>query len=186
MISLQGCWLLASPELRDGNFAKSAVLILRHDEDGALGIVMNRPSTFGVAALLDEPVAAALAAAAPAILEGGPCEGPLIAVHPPGLLGVIGNRVMDGVAWTVDATAVESLLTGNEKPLAIALGYSGWGAQQLEAELAHHAWLVTRATDDEIFDRRPGMYDRILRRISRESVLNSVPKHLIPPDPTMN
>lgn len=78
--SLRGRFLLASPTLADPNFSKTIVLIVRHDEDGALGLVLNRPLGVTLDEACSEDVEAARGVAV-ALFHGGPCAGPLVAVH---------------------------------------------------------------------------------------------------------
>jgi putative transcriptional regulator len=78
--SLRGRFLLASPTLADPNFSKTIVLIVRHDEDGALGLVLNRPLGVTLDEACSDDVEAARGVAV-ALFHGGPCAGPLVAVH---------------------------------------------------------------------------------------------------------
>ena len=155
--SLAGKLLLATPTLLDPNFYRTVILMLQDDAEGTVGVVLNRPS--------DEPVDAHLPEWAPrtkaphAIHYGGPVE-PEVAIGlsntsegmpagPPGLSLVDLSSAPD----TEDGPSVR-----------IYSGYAGWGAGQLEAELAGGSWYVVQASPDDPFDDPDGQWRRILRR----------------------
>src|SRR5688572_5740471 len=93
--SLRGRFLLASPTLADPHFSKTIVLIVRHDEDGALGLVLNRPLGVTLDEACSEDVEAARGVSV-ALFHGGPCAGPLVAVHNIGRLAEDGPDTVSG------------------------------------------------------------------------------------------
>src|SRR6476659_8464589 len=115
MQSLQGQLLVSSPSLNDPNFRKTVVLIAHHDEEGALGLVLSRPSD--VAAAEAVPVLDGLPGAEDPVIIGG--VGFMPADAEPGDLAI--------------------------KRLRLFAGYSGWGSGQLEDELAEDSWIVVDA-----------------------------------------
>ena len=151
MTSRRGQLLVASPRLRDPNFFKTVVLIVKdEEEDGTLGVILNRPMTISVGDAIAEQVDAASGVEAP-IHQGGPCEGPLVALHTN--FSAAGDEVIEGVRFTMDREAIEWLLANNEGPIKYFAGYSGWGQGQLDAELEDGAWLVAPATQDHVFEK---------------------------------
>lgn len=148
-----GRLLVALPALDDPNFARSVVLILEHDDEGALGLVLNRPTTTPI----DEVLAGwSSLAAEPANLYGG---GP---VEPQAVVGLAVARdqttVGVGIAGrirTVDPTEDPALLAGEVERARIFAGYAGWAPGQLEAELDQDAWLVVDATPDDVVSEHP-------------------------------
>src|SRR4051812_39065703 len=102
-----GHLLIASGRLRDPNFFKTVVLLVRDDEEGALGVVLNRPLEITVADACGDQVDAASAVTDP-IHQGGPCEGPLTALHTN--LSVDGDEVVADVRFSMERPAIEWLL----------------------------------------------------------------------------
>lgn len=145
--SLVGRLLVASPALADGNFDRSVVLVLDHDEDGALGVVINRPTEVNVAAVL--PVWQPLASEPGVLFQGGPValDSALALALVPGdgddePLGW--RRVVERIGL-VDLDTPPEVLAAEISRLRVFAGYSGWGSGQLEDELAQGAWFVVPA-----------------------------------------
>src|SRR5688500_20101812 len=103
----RGQLLIASPRLRDPNFFKTVVLLVKDDDDGALGVILNRPLEITVADAIAEQVSVAEGAAEP-IHQGGPCEGPLTALH--ANFPAAGEQVCEAVRTPIDRQAIGGLL----------------------------------------------------------------------------
>jgi len=179
MESLQGRLLVAGPDLWDPNFRRSVVLIGHHDDDGAVGVVLNRASEVSV--LEAAPSLADLAGPGAMLFLGGPVQTEAAVVvadfaHPEraGLLalGSIGFLVGEDP----DAAA------GIQRARVFA-GYAGWGPGQLEAELEEESWLVEPALPSDVFTERPEQLwgDVVRRKGSRYDILA-----LMPDDPSLN
>jgi putative transcriptional regulator len=171
--SLAGQLLIAAPTIGDPRFAHTVILMVRHDKEGALGIVINRPvGERSIAALLeatghdDADVAGILR-----VFAGGP-------VQPE--LGFVLHSAEYRRAETVDVdgrvamTASRQVLLdighsqGPEKSL-FALGYAGWGPGQLDGELARHDWFTTREEPKLVFDDdRERLWEDAMARRTRE------------------
>ncbi len=228
-VNLRGKFLLASPTLEEPNFVRTIVLIVRHDEDGALGVVVNRPLGVSVDEACGGEVEAARGVGLP-LFDGGPCKGPVMAIHnleplaqaEAGLLAELdaalqadeedeedqdsldleglsdwedeSDEEQDGLLdlfhlegdddeeedpgeeaepWAEAVTAgvwfcarrealevlmkhvADGLRSGELGADATAVkfvaGYSGWGAGQLEAELAEGAWQLVDAAAAEVY-----------------------------------
>ncbi len=133
MTSLQAHLLIASPELPEP-FAQAVVLLVRHNAEGALGLILNKCT----AASLEEhwgQVSDVACHRQQAIFLGGPCEGPLVALHTDEFLLEI--EVLPGLYFTAGKEKLESLAAQtDERPAKFFAGYSGWSAGQLENEIA--------------------------------------------------
>ena len=154
--SLRGRLLVATPALGDPNFRRTVVLMLDHGDDGAIGVVLNRPGDVAVA----DPVPAwAPLAAEPAVVFGGGPVRPGVAVA----LGRVGEHVTGpGTALIVHRIGVVDLAGDVDRARAdldavrIFAGHAGWGPGQIEAELAEKAWFVVDAAPDDPFCDDPG------------------------------
>jgi putative transcriptional regulator len=177
-----GKLLIAEPLLADPNFDRSVVLMIEHTDEGALGVVLNRPTDLEVAAVLSDW--SGLAAAPPVLYMGGP-------VQQNGVLA-LGRRRADasaaeavgltpilGDVGTVDLNLEPEELAGSVAGVRFFVGYSGWGRGQLEAELGEGAWLVVPAEADDVFAPEPdAMWRSVLRRQGgRVSMLAHFPAH---------
>ncbi len=161
--STKGQLLIATPPLIDPNFDRSVVLVLEHNADGALGLVLNRPEQASYEGLVGW-----LSRCSPPqqLFMGGPVETDGYI----GLARVAGGVETDG--WTTvldDLGTVDLSREPDEVPdvlnLRIFRGYSGWGAGQLDAEIAEGAWIVVPRADDDPFAARPGgLWREVLRR----------------------
>lgn len=173
MDTLAGRLLVAGPHLLDPNFYRTVVLILEHDDAGAVGVVLNRPGTSGPGDELPDWVA--LLAEPAVVFIGGPVE-PQAAV---GLAGGHDDAVLPGVG-IVDLSAAPGELEG---PVRVYAGYAGWAPGQLELELAADGWIVATALPGDVFAAEPdGLWSAVLRRQpGRTKLLASLPV-----DPRLN
>ncbi|MCI2239793.1 YqgE/AlgH family protein [Paenibacillus sp. TRM 82003] len=169
--ALTGRLLLASPSLTDPNFQRAVVLVLNHDEDGALGVVVNRPLEVDVDAVL--PGWQEFATAPGKLFQGGPVALDsalgLVAVpgdrpDPAGVRRVFGSVGLGSVGL-VDLDTPPEAVVDDLAGLRIFAGYAGWGAGQLEGEIAEDAWFVLPAEARDPFSDDPGrLWGDVLRR----------------------
>lgn len=163
-MELTGKLLAAMPGMQDPRFARALILVCSHSDDGAMGIIVNRP-------LPDMPFAALLEKVgienAPANRQRGDIKRKDITVHYGGPVeagrGFILHRdgyVTDGAVldiaggFKMSATldVLESLASGaGPTPALLAMGYAGWGPHQLEDEIAENAWLTLDGLPDIVF-----------------------------------
>ena len=185
MDSLQGKLILAAPAMQDPNFARSVVLVIKHDGDGALGLVLNRPTGVAVREAIDSDSGTACTTEA-VLLRGGPCEGPLMVVH--GQAELAEQEVLPGIYFSVESGLVQELLVSNEALVRFFHGYAGWSAGQLDAECQAGGWLALDATADNVF--MPGMdsesWAELMKQRGREELKSQINPNLIPPDPSVN
>ncbi|HEX6417226.1 MAG TPA: YqgE/AlgH family protein [Acidimicrobiales bacterium] len=177
--STVGQLLIAEPMLGDPNFDRAVVLIIQHDDDGALGVVLNRPTEIEVDDVLDEW--AGLVSDPRVIYVGGPVE-------PNGVLAlgrrapgadVPGWRPVLGSVGTVDLRRGPATLADGLDGIRFFAGYSGWEGGQLEAELAEGAWMVVPAEETDVLAADPdALWRAVLRRQGGKlSMLADFPAH---------
>ena len=153
-MSLAPALLLSMPQLVDPNFARSVVLLCEHAADGAFGLVVNRPSdtTAAAAVLLDPPVQRPNDLP---LLIGGPVEPQRGWILTAGAPEDAESRELGaGLYLSASPTLLRRVLTTRPFPrrTQVLAGYAGWGAGQLDAELAESAWLVMPVELDLIFE----------------------------------
>ncbi|MCP5424975.1 MAG: YqgE/AlgH family protein [Gammaproteobacteria bacterium] len=148
--------LIAMPGLMDPNFHQTVTFLSEHNADGALGIVINRPLNITLGNLLEHLGIAtnSPAVAGMPVYYGGPVQPQQgFVVHTP--LGNWGStlRVTDTVGITTSRDILEAVATGEGLEQAlVALGYAGWGAGQLEREIAENSWLFGPSDQRILFD----------------------------------
>jgi putative transcriptional regulator len=151
--TLKGQLLVALPVLRDANFDRTVVFMLEHSVEGAVGVVLNRPSPLAVAEPLLEW--APLAAEPPVIFVGGPV----------GPSDAIGLGETDDQLKTVDLAEGPDAVEEPVRRVRVYAGYAGWGAGQLEDEIAAGAWLVVDTHPGDVMTDEPdGLWSEVLRR----------------------
>ena len=184
-----GQLVVATPQLDDPNFARTVVLLLQADEDdGALGLVLNRPSGTDVAEVL--PDWAPLACVPRVVFTGGPVQ-PQAAiclghkrVGGPGLGSYAElEGVPGGSVGTVDLDAEPSDLATAVSEVRIFAGYAAWGAGQLDSEIEEGAWWVLDDLTADAFPVDPGLlWQHVLKRQGPPIAFAAS----YPPDPTLN
>ncbi len=178
----QGQLLIASRKLVDPNFSRSAVLLVQYREEGALGLVLNRPLETTVAEawrqVSEEPCSCERL-----LHQGGPCEGPLMVVHDDESLSEV--EVVPGVHFTTNREAIEDLVNRPEAKSKFFVGYAGWGAGQLESEIESGSWLTTRATIEQVFTQ-DDVWETLSKSLTRAAAFPWLDPKLIPDDPSVN
>lgn len=185
--SLTGRLLVATPALADPNFDRAVVLLLDHDEEGSLGVVLNRPTPVGVGDILEGW--AELTGEPGVVFQGGPVslDSALgIAVVPGGANGEgtpLGWRRVHGAIGLVDLEAPPELLAPVLGSLRIFAGYAGWGPGQLEDELAEGAWYVVESEPGDVSSPVP---ERLWREVLRRQRSELAMVATYPDDPSLN
>lgn len=165
MTGLKGRLLVATPLLGDPNFERSVVLLLEHGEEGALGVVLNRPSELEVAEPL--PEWRRFAGSPEVIFVGGPVSRSSVIA-----LARLGRDLPDG-SWepvlgrvgVLDLTGDPDEVGAGLDDLRVFAGYAGWGSGQLEEEIGEGAWYVVDAEPADPFTDAPdGLWHRVLKR----------------------
>ncbi|MDQ3067799.1 MAG: YqgE/AlgH family protein [Actinomycetota bacterium] len=173
--TLRGQLLVAAPILHDPNFHRTVIFVAEHSDEGAMGLVLNRPTDTQVDEAL--PDLSTLAGDGEPVYVGGPVA----------LDSVLAIAELD------DPEDASELLLGNvgfvqeaDAPVLrgrVFVGYAGWSAGQLEEEVEEESWLVLPAEADDLFSDDPdGLWSAVLRRQGGPYALLSS----IPPDPSRN
>ncbi len=158
--------LVAHPEMLDGNFARTVVLVMRPDDDGPLGVILNRPT----GTLLSEiyPERAELQGRTDMLFFGGPVEPDALLfafrseTEPEKGVNVAEDIYISGFSRVLDKLL---LLPENATEQRFFAGYAGWARGQLEAEIAQGGWHVMPLDTGAIFEMNPlTLYDQLLRR----------------------
>jgi len=148
--------LIAMPGMPDPNFSTTVTLICEHNNEGALGIVINRPTTLKLSGLfeqlaVDDPDPAV---AGSPVLSGGPVGTERgFVLHDPKHSYENTLSVSDDIWLTLSRDIIDAMATGDgpEQSL-VALGYAGWEPGQLEDEMLANSWLSVPATPEIVFD----------------------------------
>jgi putative transcriptional regulator len=178
--TLEGQLLIASPALTDPNFRRTVVLVTEHSDNGAAGLVLNRPSPASVSELV--PELEPLVEDEEQVWFGGPVQpnavlvlgefvDPDEAAVP--LFGSLGFPALDDPEGVVPATTRRRVFAG----------YAGWEAGQLESELGREDWIIEEAQPDDAFTENPDqLWADVLRR--KGGIYELVAR--IPDDPSVN
>jgi len=167
--TLRGRLLVATPPLVDPNFDRSIVLMLEHGDEGALGIILNRPTDAALASVL--PEWHTHASAPGVVFSGGP-------VAPEAVIALARGGRDTSEGWVSVLDEVGSVDVGCDPDdldfriaaLRVFVGYAGWGPGQLESELAEQAWFVVPAAASDPFSDRPEELWRVVLRRQRGRV----------------
>lgn len=183
--NLTGKLLIASPYLTDPNFMRSVVLIVNHDQEGAFGLSLNRPTTQRLSDVVELSMPTGEVRSDDQIYEGGPVEGPLLALH--GLTGV-GTQInpdSSGIWLTGEEDHLRLLLTRTDVSVRFVSHYSGWGPGQLDGELVSGGWLVGPIDRETVFGGADEIWERAVKRCGHE-VLSTLSPGLRFDDPPDN
>lgn len=182
MESLEGQLLLASPQLLDPNFVRTVVLLVEHNDMGALGLVINRPTGKTIQELWKQVGESPCENQQPVHL-GGPVSGPLMAIHTAD--GLAEMEIATGLFFAAKKQNLDELVRRDER-FKIFVGHSGWGPGQLEGEIEQGAWRAIPAKLDDVFDAPEDLWQRLMQR----AVAGVLPEMLgikhIPLDPSLN
>jgi len=156
---LAGRLLLAMPGMGDQRFDHAVIAIVQHDAKGALGVGIGavRDGVTLHAILRDLGVDPGLAPDDP-VLNGGPVEEQRgFVLHSPDWTGRATLPAGDMGAMTTSLDVLEAIAAGSgPSRFLVALGYAGWGAGQLDAEMRQHGWFAAQGRPEILFDNLPG------------------------------
>lgn len=158
-------FLIAVPQLMDGNFHRSVVFLIEHGEAGAFGLVINRPSEILVRDFLASLDISYRGEPDARVLIGGPVQPERgLVLHSEG--NTPGDsRQVTGAIYASSTPASLARLFSRENPRVLCFaGYSGWGPGQLEGEIEEGAWIPASPDDELVFDKdRGGLWEKALR-----------------------
>lgn len=183
-MSLAGRLLVAAPVLRDPNFDRTVVLVLSHDEDGAMGVVVNRPTDVPITSIL--PAWQPVVSEPDVVFKGGPVslDSALgLAALADGGDEPLGVRRVLGRLAVVDLDAPPEVVSPGVRGMRVFAGYAGWSRDQLEAEIDEGAWYVV---DSEATDAFTDAADQLWRVVLRRQPGPLSWMADFPPDPSLN
>ncbi len=171
MQSLQGKFLVAARHLNDPNFFKTVVLIIDHNDEGAMGLVVNRPSSLSVAAALSHEFN--LGSVDESVHFGGPVDREaLFILHNSNNIECCKNAIVPGVFSVGTSSEFEQVLQGvsSKKNSGLSFrvfhGCAGWAPDQLEGEIDRGDWLMLNASAESTFHEDPyELWDLCFERV---------------------
>ncbi len=178
----QGKVLIANPSLIDSFFKKSVVLLTEHDENGTIGLIINKLTNLKLSELSNDFIDFNFP-----LYFGGPVSyNNLFFLHE--IEGIIPDsvKIMDGLFWGGDFEMVKNLirkkvLTTNN--IRFFIGYSGWEPKQLDRELEDDSWIVSSTNIDKIINTNPSnLWENIMKSFGQEYAIWTN----FPSDPLMN
>ena len=175
---LSGQMLIAMPGMTDPRFEKAVIYICAHNEDGAMGLVVNRPieSMTFPEMLKQLDIEPSESEDVIRVLLGGPVEQARgFVLHSPDYLQDASMVVDDDVALTATIDILRAIADGaGPRNRLLALGYAGWGPGQLDSEILHNGWLNVSADDDLVFgEDLDAKWERAMAKIGIDPVLLS-------------
>lgn len=184
MKSLKGHFLIAVPELADLNFFRSVVLLIQHDKNGAMGVILNRPANVTVKAVWKD-VFDIESHCGDLIYVGGPVEGPLIVLHTQ--FSRADLDVLPGIFVAMSKPFIYEIVDENVRPFRMYSGYAGWGAGQLEQELEAGGWLTMPADGDQIFASPQDLWKHVCEEFGSQVMQSQLTgRVVVPPNPSLN
>lgn len=174
-LDLSNQFLIAMPALTESSFAGAVIYVCEHTSSGALGLVINRPTDLTLGSLferIDLKLEIAPIKDAP-VFFGGPVQTDRgFVLHRP--VGSYSSSIQVGDLTLTTSRDVLQAVADGQGPaeMLVTLGYAGWGAGQLESEMAENAWLTVDAADHVIFDVPPAeRYPAALRLLGVDPVM---------------
>ncbi len=184
MQSLKGHLLIAAPQLSSPMFSRSVILMLDHNEDGAMGVIVNQPINTTISDLAGKIFETDFEWSKPLHL-GGPVPGSLLVLHTLENLG--DHEVIPGVFVTLDASSVQELIRERIEPSLVIANYSGWGPGQLEGEFDCDSWVTLPATSEYLFwTGERDLWKVVVGEVNARKLLDYLGLKTGPVDPTWN
>lgn len=154
MQSLQGCFLLATQQMPDPRFKEQVIYLCSHDANGAMGLVVNQPTTFTLADIFKSANIDAVENDWPPIYLGGPVDAEAaFFLYTADYEASNFLAVNESVCLSRDPKILHDIAKGmGPHHYLFALGYAGWGPGQLESELTHNGWLTVPAVNSILFE----------------------------------
>ena len=187
MASLQGCYLVAPPRLTDDNFFRTVVLVIEHDDAGAIGVILNRPTADPVREvllMLDEDGLDTTEYGNELIYYGGPVTGPLVVLHKEAEFSE--RQILPGIHFSSQKDNLQKILSLSGRTCRVFSGYAGWAAGQLEGELEMGGWFVVPVGSSDLFDESDNLWQSISSSVGMEILGDVISPQQIPDDPSVN
>jgi putative transcriptional regulator len=171
--SYQGRALVASPYLTDPNFMRSVLYLIRHDDEGAMGLVLNRPLSTSIGQLLGDLTESTIENEQP-VFFGGPVDGPIMMLQ-----ACCESEESEATEVFIACDQAKILeLVNDDAPNVLGFrlfdGYSGWGPGQLESELAEGSWLIWDIDPKQLFSDAESLWQQAIVQIGRGVIANGI------------
>ncbi len=184
MQSLKGHLLIAAPQLDTPVFARSVLLMLEHNQDGAMGLILNQPINTQITDLAGRIFEEDFTWDKPLQL-GGPVPGSLTVLHT--LENLADHEIIPGVFVTLETAAVQQVIRERPEPSLVIANYSGWGPGQLEGEFNWDSWLTLPATKDHVFwEGEKDLWRTVVAQIHARKLSEFLGLKSLPADPRVN
>jgi putative transcriptional regulator len=184
MNSLKGQLLIATPQLQAPLFTRSVILMLDHDEEGAMGVIVNQPISTTISDLAGKIFDEGFVWDKPLNL-GGPVPGPLMVLHT--VAELADQEILPGVRHTIDPSMVQDLIVRRPEPSLIIANYAGWGPGQLEGEFGWDSWLTLPAKAEHIFwDGSKDLWTVVVNEVNARRLSEFLNLREMPSDPSLN
>jgi putative transcriptional regulator len=184
MNTLKSQLLIATPQLLAPIFARSVILMLEHNEEGAMGVIVNQPINTTITDLAGKIFDEAFEWDKPLYL-GGPVPGPLMVLHT--IEDLADQEIIPGVCHTLEAARVQEIIVRRPEPSLIIANYSGWGPGQLEGEFGWDSWLTLPAKPEHVF--WPGdkeLWKVVVNEVNARKLSEFLKLREMPADPSLN
>lgn len=171
--NLAGNLLVASSSIENPLFARSVCLLVHHDSDGAIGLLLNRPLEPQPTELLKLLTVSGGHERYPSpggmmVHFGGPLSGPVVALHT--FPKLADGAALEGVYVAAQKDHLQALLLQQDRDVRLIVGHAGWKAGQLEQEIDRGRWHVIEATSEIVLGSDELMWERLIRRACGRSV----------------
>lgn len=184
MQSLKGHFLIAVPELSSPMFARSVILMLEHNDEGAMGLIVNQPINTMVTDLAGKVFEEDFVWSKPLYL-GGPVPGSLIVLHTCKELG--DYEIIPGVNVTLEGSAVQKIIRKRAEPSLVIANYSGWAPGQLEGEFNRDSWTTLPASPEHVFwTGERDLWNVVVSKVNARKLSDFLGLQAYPADPTLN
>lgn len=183
MESLESQLLVAVPQLPDTNFYHTVVLMVQHDEEGALGLVLNRPSDVLLADVWRNLTGEEIPSRQ-SLFFGGPVDGPMMAIHQNAQFA--DSTIGDTIYLATQKSSIEALIESGSTQSQYFTGYAGWGSGQLESELDYGGWFVTPSKPEYLFGAHEDLWKKVTQDIGERILMSSLSGQEVPIDPSLN
>jgi putative transcriptional regulator len=184
MQSLKGHLLIATTRLTTPIFAQTVVLMLDHNEDGAIGVILNVPIKTMVTDLSGKIFEEDFVWSKPLHL-GGPVPGALTILHT--IEDLADQEVIPGVFVSLEAQAVQQIIRQRPEPSLVIANYAGWGPGQLEGEFECDSWMTLPAEIEHVFwTGEADIWKAVVSQVNSRKLFEILGMKPLPVDPSVN
>ena len=184
MESHAGRLLIAVPDLPDTNFYRTVVFMIEHSDDGAIGVILNRPAEVTLVDLWKKLNHDTEVRRDTKVFVGGPVNGPVLALH--NHMQFSDSTVMDGVYMTMASDQLNQLVSDESGELKVFSGYSGWAPNQLESEIERGGWLLLDAEPNHVFGGCDELWKSVCDKVGNDIMLPGILRQQEFGDPNLN